>query len=156
MKAVVQRVSQARVEVDSPAGAPEVVGRIGAGLLVLVCAMPTDTQATADKLLDKLLKLRVFANAQGKLDHALPNIDGQGGVGGLLLVSQFTLSANTKKGNRPSFAGSAPPEQARALFDYLVAQARRIHPDVATGRFATEMQVHLVNSGPITIPLDID
>lgn len=151
MKAIAQRVSSAHVTVDG-----DVVGRIEAGLLVLVCAMPSDTQATADKLLDKLLKLRVFANAAGKLDHALPNINGEGTVGGLLLVSQFTLSADTRKGNRPSFAGSAPPEQARVLFDCLVQQAKALHPVVATGRFATEMHVHLVNDGPITIPLDID
>ena len=151
MKAVVQRVCGAHVTVDGV-----VVGRIEAGLLALVCAMPSDTSASADKLLYKLLKLRVFANAAGKLDHALPNIDGAGKVGGLLLVSQFTLSADTRKGNRPSFAASAPPEQAKALFDYLVQRAKTSHPVVATGRFATEMQVHLVNDGPITIPLDID
>lgn len=151
MKAIVQRVSSAHVTVGG-----DVVGRIETGLLVLVCAMPGDTQASADKLLDKLLKLRVFANAYGKLDHSLPNTDGAGKVGGLLLISQFTLSADTRKGNRPSFAASAPPEQAKVLFDYLVQRAKALHPVVATGRFATEMQVQLVNDGPITIPLDID
>ena len=151
MKSIVQRVSQASVTVEG-----DTVGHIGPGLLVLVCAMPSDTQATADKLLDKLLKLRVFPNVAGKLDHALPNIDGEGTVGGLLLVSQFTLSADTRKGNRPSFAASAAPEQARVLFNYLLARAKALHPVVQTGRFATEMQVALVNSGPITIPLDVD
>jgi|TARA_B110000967_G_scaffold182305_1_gene200129 D-tyrosyl-tRNA(Tyr) deacylase len=150
MKTVIQRVSEARVEVGG-----SVVGRIGPGLLVLVCVMPADTTATADRLLQKLLKLRVFNNSEGKLDHDLANVDGHGTAGGLLLVSQFTLSADTHKGNRPSFVGSAPSAQARALFDYLVGQAKLVHPDVAMGRFATEMQVHLVNSGPITIPLDI-
>jgi len=109
MKTVIQRVSEARVEVGG-----SVVGRIGPGLLVLVCAMPADTTATADRLLQKLLKLRVFNNSEGKLDHDLANVDGHGTAGGLLLVSQFTLSADTHKGNRPSFVGSAPSAQARA------------------------------------------
>src|SRR6056300_36418 len=150
MRAIVQRVIQAKAVV-----AGETIGEIGAGLMVLVCAMPGDTTATADRLLDKLLKLRIFENSQGKLHHALTDIDGQGLIGGLLLVSQFTLAADVSGGNRPSFTAAAAPDDARNLFDYLVAQARAQHPVVASGRFAADTKVHLVNNGPITIPLDI-
>ncbi len=146
MIALLQRVSQARVEV-----AGEVVGAIGTGLLVLFCAEPDDTEALADKMLAKILKLRIFGDDQGKMNRSVQDVGG-----GLLLVSQFTLSADTHKGNRPSFVSGAPSAQARALFDHLVSQAKLVHPDVAMGRFATEMQVHLVNSGPITIPLDMN
>ena len=143
MISVLQRVREARVEVDG-----QVVGAIGAGLLVLVCAERGDTEAEADRLLAKLLKLRIFSDAAGKMNQSVQDI-----AGGLLLVSQFTLAADTTGGNRPSFTQAAAPDEGRRLYDYLVSQARTAHPDVATGRFAADMQVHLVNDGPVTIPL---
>ncbi|MDZ7864478.1 D-aminoacyl-tRNA deacylase [Acidovorax sp.] len=145
MISVLQRVREARVDVEETT-----VGAIGAGLLVLVCAERGDTEAEADKLLAKLLKLRIFADDAGKMNRSVQDV-----AGGLLLVSQFTLAADTTGGNRPSFTQAAAPDDGRRLFDYLVQQARALHPVVATGRFATEMQVHLVNDGPITIPLRI-
>ena len=150
MRAIIQRVSEARAVIGG-----ETVGAIGPGMLVLVCAMPGDGTTTADRLLDKLLKLRIFQNAAGKLDHSLSDMDGEGRVGGLLLVSQFTLAADLSGGNRPSFKAAAPPTEAQALFTHLVTQARVRHANVASGRFAADTQVHLVNDGPITIPLDI-
>ena len=148
MISVLQRVREARVDVDG-----QTVGAIGAGLLVLVCAERGDTDAEADKLLAKILKLRIFSDAAGKMNQSVQDLDGQGGVGGLLLVSQFTLAADTTGGNRPSFTQAAAPDDGRRLYDYLVAQARKAHPVVATGQFAADMQVHLVNDGPVTIPL---
>ena len=150
MLSLLQRVSEARVEV-----ADEIVGQIGPGLLVLLCAERGDTEAEADKLLAKLLKLRIFSDHAGKMNRSVQDTDGQGAAGGLLLVSQFTLAADTTTGNRPGFSRAAAPEDARRLFDYFVAQARAAHPVVQTGRFATDMQVHLVNDGPVTIPLRI-
>lgn len=150
MIAVLQRVRQARVEV-----ANQVVGAIGAGLLVLVCAERGDTEAEADKLLAKLLKLRIFSDEAGKMNKSVQDLDGQGSCGGLLLVSQFTLAADTSGGNRPSFTQAAAPDEGRRLYDYLVDRARALHPDVASGQFAADMQVHLVNDGPVTIPLRI-
>lgn len=145
MIALVQRVADARVDV---AGAT--VGVIGRGLLVLVCAEPADTEAQAAKLVDKLLKLRIFADAAGKMNRSVQDI-----AGGLLIVSQFTLAADTAGGNRPSFTNAAAPDEGRRLYDYFVAQARAAHPVVQTGRFAADMKVHLVNDGPVTIPLRI-
>ena len=150
MIAVLQRVRQARVEVDGA-----VVGAIGPGLLVLVCAERGDTEAEADKLLAKILKLRIFSDAAGKMNRSVQDLDGQGACGGLLLVSQFTLAADTTGGNRPSFTQAAAPDEGRRLYDYAVAQARKLHPEVATGQFAADMQVHLVNDGPVTIPMRI-
>ena len=148
MIAVLQRVRQARVEVDGA-----VVGAIGPGLLVLVCAERGDTEAEADKLLAKILKLRIFSDDAGKMNRSVQDLDGQGACGGLLLVSQFTLAADTTGGNRPSFTQAAAPDEGRRLYDYAVAQARTLHPEVATGQFAADMQVHLVNDGPVTIPM---
>jgi len=142
---LLQRVRQARVEV-----AGEVVGAIGPGLLALVCAEQGDGQAQADKLLAKMLKLRIFADAAGKMNLSLQDMGG-----GLLIVSQFTLAADTRGGNRPGFSQAAAPAEGERLYDYFVAQARAAHPLVATGRFAADMQVHLVNDGPVTIPLRI-
>jgi D-tyrosyl-tRNA(Tyr) deacylase len=139
---VLQRVREARVDVDG-----QTVGAIGAGLLVLVCAERGDTEAEADRLLAKILKLRIFSDAAGKMNQSVQDIGG-----GLLLVSQFTLAADTTGGNRPSFTRAAAPDEGQ-LYDYLVAQARKIHPVVSTGQFAADMQVHLVNDGPVTIPL---
>ena len=148
MISVLQRVREASVDVDG-----QTVGAIGAGLLVLVCAERGDTEAEADKLLAKILKLRIFSDAMGKMNQSVQDIVGRGACGGLLLVSQFSLAADTTGGNRPSFTQAAAPEQGRRLYDYLVAQARKVHPVVATGQFAADMQVHLVNDGPVTIPL---
>lgn len=143
MIAVLQRVSEARVVVDGA-----VVGEIGHGLLALVCAEPDDTEAVADKLLAKVLKLRIFSDEAGKMNKSVVDV-----AGGLLIVSQFTLAADTTGGNRPSFTAAAPPALGERLYDYLVLQARVAHPVVQTGRFAADMKVHLVNDGPITIPL---
>ncbi len=145
MISVLQRVREARVDVDG-----QTVGAIGAGLLVLVCAERGDTEAEADRLLAKILKLRIFSDAAGKMNQSVQDIGG-----GLLLVSQFTLAADTTGGNRPSFTQAAAPDEGRRLYDYVVAQARKAHPDVATGQFAADMQVHLVNDGPVTIPLRV-
>lgn len=143
MIALVQRVAQARVEV---CGAT--VGAIGAGLLVFVCAEPQDGPGHAERLVAKLLKLRIFADAEGKMNRSLADVQG-----GLLLVSQFTLAADVSGGNRPSFGGAAPPELGRRLFEAVVAAARERHPQVAIGEFGAHMQVHLVNDGPVTIPI---
>ena len=143
MQALIQRVSEARVTVDG-----RVTGAIGPGLLVLLCAERGDTDAVADKLLAKLLKLRIFSDAAGKMNLSVQDVGG-----GLLIVSQFTLAADTAGGNRPSFTNAAPPELGRHLYEHFVAQARAAHPEVATGEFAADMQVALVNDGPVTIPL---
>jgi D-tyrosyl-tRNA(Tyr) deacylase len=145
MLAVVQRVREAKVVV-----AGRTLGEIGAGLLVLVCAERGDTEAQADRLLAKLLKLRIFSDEAGKMNRSVQDV-----AGGLLLVSQFTLAADLSGGNRPSFTGAAPPDEGRRLYDYLVAQAREAHPVVQTGEFAADMQVHLVNDGPVTIPMTV-
>jgi len=143
--ALVQRVSQARVEVEG-----RVTGAIGAGLLVLVCAEPSDTPALADKLLAKILRLRIFSDDAGKMNRSVQDVQG-----GLLLVSQFTLAADTSGGNRPGFTNAAPPQLGRQLFDYFAQQARAAHEPVATGEFGADMKVHLVNDGPVTIPLTV-
>lgn len=148
MLALVQRVSEARVRVDG-----EVIGEIGAGLLVLVCAERGDSDANAEKLLAKLLKLRIFSDDDGKMNRAVTDLDGRGTHGGLLIVSQFTLAADTAGGNRPSFTNAAPPDEGRRLFDHFVACARAVHPVVQTGRFAADMKVELINDGPVTIPM---
>jgi D-tyrosyl-tRNA(Tyr) deacylase len=150
MKSVVQRVSEARVVVDG-----QTVGQIGPGLLVLVCAERGDTEVQADKLLAKILKLRIFGDAAGKMNHSVQDLDGRGRAGGLLIVSQFTLAADVSGGNRPSFTGAAPPDEGRRLYDYFVAQARLAHADVQTGQFGADMKLHLVNDGPVTIPLSV-
>lgn len=157
MIGLLQRVREARVEVEG-----QVVGQIGPGLLALVCAERGDTEREADKWLAKALKLRIFSDApdaaaadavqarSGKMNRSLQDVGG-----GLLLVSQFTLAADTSGGNRPSFSQAAPPDEGRRLYEYLVARARQAHPQVATGQFAADMQVHLVNDGPVTVPLRI-
>ncbi|HAL40518.1 MAG TPA: D-tyrosyl-tRNA(Tyr) deacylase [Polaromonas sp.] len=148
MIAVLQRVSEARVVI-----ADQMVGQIAQGLLVLLCAERGDAEVQADKLLAKILKLRIFSDAAGKMNRSVQDLDGQGATGGLLIVSQFTLAADASGGNRPSFTGAAPPDVGRRLYDYFVAQARAVHPKVETGQFAADMQVHLINDGPVTIPL---
>jgi D-tyrosyl-tRNA(Tyr) deacylase len=143
MMALLQRVSQASVRVDG-----EVIGQIDHGLLVLLCAEKGDTEAVADKLLAKLLKLRIFGDDAGKMNRSVQDVGG-----GLLLVSQFTLAADVASGNRPSFTQAAAPEDGRRLYEHFVAQAQKAHPVVQTGRFAADMKVALVNDGPVTIPL---
>jgi D-aminoacyl-tRNA deacylase len=143
--ALVQRVAQARVEIDE-----RTAGEIGAGLLVFVCAERGDNEAQADKLLAKILKLRIFSDDAGKMNRSVQDIGG-----GLLIVSQFTLAADTSGGNRPSFTNAAPPEEGLRLYDHFVMQARASHPVVQTGEFAADMKVHLVNDGPVTIPMRI-
>ncbi|MDO9284190.1 MAG: D-aminoacyl-tRNA deacylase [Aquabacterium sp.] len=145
MIGLVQRVREARVTVDGAC-----VGEIGQGLLLLVCAEPADTELQATKLVDKLLKLRIFADAAGKMNRSVVDIGG-----GLLIVSQFTLAADVSGGNRPSFTGAAGPEQGRALYETVLRLARERHPVVAAGLFGADMQVALVNDGPVTIPLRI-
>jgi D-tyrosyl-tRNA(Tyr) deacylase len=142
---VIQRVARARVVVEG-----RVTGEIGAGLLVLLCAEQGDGEVQADRLLAKLLKLRIFSDAAGKMNRSVQDTGG-----GLLVVSQFTLAADTSGGNRPSFTNAAPPDEGRRLYEYFVAQARALHPIVATGEFAAHMQVELVNDGPVTIPLTV-
>jgi D-aminoacyl-tRNA deacylase len=141
--ALVQRACSARVEVDGV-----VVGAIGAGLLVLVCAEPADTEAQALRLVDKLLKLRIFSDEAGRMNRSVQDIGG-----GLLIVSQFTLAADTAAGNRPSFTGAAPAELGRSLYEAVLRLARDRHPQVEAGQFGADMRVHLVGDGPVTIPL---
>ena len=143
MIALLQRVSEARVDIAS-----ETVGRIGHGLLVLLCAEPGDTEAVGQRMLSKILKLRIFSDEHGKMNRSVQDV-----AGGLLIVSQFTLAADTRSGNRPGFTGAAPPALGEALYEAFVGLARARHPQVATGRFGADMQVHLVNDGPVTIPL---
>jgi D-tyrosyl-tRNA(Tyr) deacylase len=146
MIGLLQRVSQAKVEVDGAS-----VGAIGPGLMVLICAERGDGEAEADRLLERLLGYRVFADAEGKMNLSLRDVQG-----GLLLVPQFTLAADTHKGMRPSFTPAAAPAEGERLFDYLVARARAAHPAVATGRFGAHMQVSLTNDGPVTIWLRVE
>ncbi|MGN3964813.1 D-aminoacyl-tRNA deacylase [Burkholderia gladioli] len=150
MIALIQRVRRAEVRVGE-----RVTGEIGAGLLALVCAERGDHEAAADKLLTKLLGYRVFSDAAGKMNLPLSNLDGAGRAGGLLLVSQFTLAADTDSGMRPSFTPAAPPEEGARLFSYFVKAARARHPIVETGEFGADMQVSLVNDGPVTFWLQV-
>lgn len=145
MIGLLQRVTQAGVVVDG-----ETVGAIGRGLMVLVCAERGDTEREADALLKKLLGYRVFPDAAGKMNLSVADVGG-----GLLLVPQFTLAADTQSGTRPSFTPAAAPALANTLFDYFASQARALHADVATGRFGADMQVSLVNDGPVTFWLQV-
>lgn len=145
MIGLLQRVSEASVRVD---GAE--VSRIGPGLLVLVGVEKGDSETQADRLLERLLGYRVFSDDQGRMNRSLAEVGG-----GLLLVSQFTLAADTDKGTRASFSSAAPPEEGRRLFDHLVDKARLAHPDVATGEFGAHMEVALVNDGPVTFRLQV-
>ncbi|WP_081194909.1 D-aminoacyl-tRNA deacylase [Halomonas sp. 18071143] len=144
MKALIQRVTTASVTVEGQA-----IGAIDHGLVALIGVERGDSEANADKLLHKLLNYRVFSDETGKMNHNL-----QQAQGGLLLVSQFTLAADTRKGLRPGFSSAAPPEEGERLFDYLVARAQQAGPPVATGQFGADMQVALVNDGPVTFMLE--
>lgn len=141
MLALLQRVTHARVEIGG-----RVVGAIERGLMVLVCAEPDDTEADASRLVDRLLVLRVFGDAEGKMNLDLRTVGG-----GLLLVPQFTLAADTRKGTRPGFSGAAPPETGRRLFDRVLALAHERHSPVAAGEFGAHMAVTLTNDGPVTL-----
>ena len=145
MKALLQRVSRASVEVEG-----HTVGAIGAGLLVLVGIAPADDEAVCSRMLKRLLEYRVFADGEQRMNLSLQDVGG-----GLLLVSQFTLAADTRSGRRPSFSSAAPPAQGERLFNHLVGLARDLHPEVQTGRFGADMQVSLVNDGPVTFLLSI-
>lgn len=145
MKAVLQRVAHARVDI-----AGRTVGAIDTGLLVLLCAERGDVDALAERMLAKILKLRIFSDDAGKMNRSVQDIGG-----GLLVVSQFTLAADVSGGNRPSFTLAASPDEGRRLYDHFVTLARAAHPVVATGEFGADMQVHLLNDGPVTIPLQM-
>lgn len=140
MIALIQRVRRARVEIDQ-----QTVGRIEAGLLVFACVQPGDTQARIERMADRLMAYRVFPDPAGRMNLGLKDAGG-----GLLLVSQFTLGADTRSGLRPSFSTAASPDEGRAGFEALVAACRARHPGLETGRFGADMQVHLVNDGPVT------
>lgn len=145
MIALAQRVARAAVRVDGRS-----VGAIGRGLLVFVCAEPADDETLADRLVERLLKLRVFADAAGKMNRSVVDVGGA-----LLVVSQFTLAADLSGGHRPSFSGAAPAAQGRALYERVLATARSRHPLVEAGEFGAHMEVELVNDGPVTIPITL-
>ena len=145
MIALLQRVTEASVKVDD-----KLIGSVGMGLMVLVCAERGDSEREADVLLNRLLGYRVFYDADGKMNLSLAAVNG-----GLLLVPQFTLAADTKSGTRPSFSPAAPPDEGKRLFDYFVRQARAKHGHVETGEFGADMKVALVNDGPVTFWLQV-
>ena len=146
MRALVQRVSRAKVSVSGA-----VIGEIGQGILVLVCAMVGDEAKEADALANKIAKLRIFRDDDGRMNRSLLDI-----AGNALVVSQFTLAADTKRGNRPGFSTAAPPEQGEALYLQFASAMQSAGINVATGRFGADMQVELVNDGPVTIWMDTD
>ena len=146
MIGLLQRVTCARVEVNG-----QVIGDIDTGLLVFVCAERGDTSAQAERLLERLLSYRVFSDAAGRMNLSLKDVHG-----GLLLIPQFTLAADTRKGTRPSFTPAAPPDLGKQLFEYLADRARHSYSLVATGQFGADMQVSLTNDGPVTIWLQTD
>lgn len=145
MRGLIQRVQHANVVVDG-----EVIGETGPGLLLLLGVEKDDDQAKADKLLEKILKYRVFSDDNGKMNLGLKDAGG-----GLLVVSQFTLVADTRKGLRPSFSSGASPEHGEAMYDYFVKRAKELHSDVATGSFGADMKVSLLNDGPVTFMLEV-
>lgn len=145
MIGLMQRVTQAHVEIEG-----QRVAEVGQGLLVLVGVERGDGEAQADRLLERLLGYRVFADDEGKMNLSLKDVKG-----GLLLVPQFTLAADTRKGTRPGFSAAATPDEGRRLFEYIVARARALYPQVETGRFGADMQVGLVNDGPVTFQLQV-
>lgn len=145
MKGLIQRVKHGSVVVDG-----ETVGEIGPGILLLLGIEKGDDSVLADKLLDKVLKYRIFSDEQGKMNLGLKDVGG-----GLLIVSQFTLVADTRKGLRPSFSSGASPEQGERLYNYFVEQAQALHQEVATGRFGADMKVSLLNDGPVTFMLEV-
>jgi len=146
MIALIQRVTEARVRISD-----RVTGAIGRGLVALVAVQRGDSEAEATRLLERVLSYRVFDDSQGKMNLSVRDIRG-----GLLVVSQFTLAAETRKGNRPGFSLAATPDAGRTLFEWFVARARELHREVATGEFGADMQVELVNDGPVTFWLEVE
>lgn len=146
MKLVIQRVQEASVSVDQ-----EIVGKIGHGFMVLLGVSQTDTEEIADKMFQKLLKLRIFEDENGKTNLDIKSVNGE-----LLIISQFTLYADCRHGNRPSFIGAGTPDQANALYEYFLSQCRKEIPVVEQGIFGAHMMVSLINDGPFTIVLDSD
>jgi len=144
MRALIQRVTRASVEVDGA-----LIGQTGAGLLILVCAMQGDTQGKADALAAKIAKLRIFKDEAGKMNRSL--LDSGGGA---LVVSQFTLAADTRSGNRPGFSSAAAPDEGRRLYEHFAASLAALGIPVETGQFGADMSVSLVNDGPVTISLE--
>lgn len=144
MKFIIQRVQRANVKVDG-----EIIGSIGRGYMVLVGVSQTDNEAVADKMVDKLIKLRINEDAEGKTNLSLADVDGS-----LLVISQFTLYANCKKGNRPSFIEAGAPDEANRLYEYILDKCRERCPIVEKGSFGADMKVELVNDGPFTVILD--
>lgn len=144
MKCLLQRVQEAQVRIDD-----QLHGSISHGLLAFICAEHGDTKETVERAVDKILKLRIFSDEDGKMNLSLPQSNG-----GLLVVSQFTLAADTRRGNRPSFTNAATPAVGEALYEYFLDYARTQHHDVASGSFGANMQVHLINDGPVTIPME--
>lgn len=142
----IQRVSSASVEVNG-----EIESSIGLGLLVLVCAMPNDNNQTCEKVVKKVLKIRIFNDNLGKMNKSLIDISGS-----ILLISQFTLAANTKSGNRPDFKNALPPEQAEKIYEQLIKMIKRKNIPTKTGVFGSHMKLRIINDGPVTIPLEID
>jgi D-tyrosyl-tRNA(Tyr) deacylase len=145
VKALLQRVRRASVEVDG-----RCVGGIGPGLLVFLGLDRGDDRAAGSRMLDKLLAYRLFADAAGRMNSSVGDV-----AGGVLLLSQFTLSADTRRGLRPSFSSALPPDEAEPLYDWMLAQLRERHPVVAAGEFGADMQVSLVNDGPVTFLLEL-
>ena len=145
MKGLIQRVSHASVRADG-----ELTGQIESGILLLLGVEKGDSEATADRLLQKVLKYRIFSDEEGKMNLSLADTGG-----GLLVVSQFTLVADTRKGLRPSFSSGATPAEGERLYDYFVSQAKALHTPVATGRFGADMKVELLNDGPVTFLLEV-
>lgn len=145
MIALLQRVSESSVAVEK-----QTIAAIGTGLMVLIGVQPEDNEAKAQRLLDRILSYRVFEDELGKMNRSLQDTQG-----GLLLVPQFTLAADTRKGNRPSFTTAAPPALARSVFEWMVKQAKAQHDEVASGIFAADMKVHLINDGPVTFWVEV-
>ena len=146
MRFVIQRVTEASVTIDG-----EISGKIGKGYLVLIGVADTDTKKIADKMIRKMIGLRIFEDEQGKTNLSLADVDG-----GLLLVSQFTLYANCKRGNRPSFIEAGKPDMANEMYEYIIEKCRESVDEVQTGEFGADMKVQLLNDGPFTILLDSD
>ena len=144
MRALLQRVTEAKVKVEG-----QKIGSTGAGLLILICAMAGDTQAEADQLINKITKLRIFKDDAGKMNKSIIDISGS-----TLVVSQFTLAADTKRGNRPGFSSAAFPDEGRALYEYFADGLAQAGVPVETGKFGADMKVSLINDGPVTIWLD--
>lgn len=145
MRALIQRVTRASVDV-----AGQTIGQIDAGLLILICAMQDDTESQSEQMAAKISKLRIFADEQGRMNRSVLDVGGSA-----LIVSQFTLAADTSRGNRPGFSTAAPPDQGEALYHHFTAQIKSLGIPLATGQFGADMAVSLINDGPVTIWMEI-